>query len=210
MTTDFEKYAKIPRLRGVRMTITEKIDGTNAQIVVPESPEEPLLIGSRNRWITPGKGTDNYGFAAWVQGKEELFRRLGPGRHYGEWWGIGVARGYGLAERIFSLFNVYRYKEGIPEGTPVSLVPILYQGEYSLTAIEQARQRLVELGSVAAPGFMQPEGYVVRVQGGPGEIVWKFTFDGDGNKGTPSPEEQMQVATDIMEEHRPAMERLAQ
>lgn len=187
--TDFKTYPKITRLRGVRMTITEKIDGTNAQIVVPTDPLQALQVGSRNRWITPGKGLDNYGFAAWVQGKEELFRRLGPGTHYGEWWGIGVARGYGLAERRFSLFNVYRFADGLPADVPVSLVPVLYQGEYSLDAIEAAKQRLATEGSIAAPGFLKPEGIVVRVQGGPGEIVWKWTFDGDGAKGAPSPEE---------------------
>lgn len=188
--TAFQKYAKIPRIRGVRLTITEKIDGTNAQILIPESAEAPLLVGSRNRWITPGKGTDNYGFAAWVQGKEDLLRRLGPGRHYGEWWGTGVARNYGLAERRWSLFNVYRFADGLPAGLPecIRTVPILYQGDFSMDAIEQAKGRLAESGSVAAPGFMKPEGIVCRVQGGSGEIVWKWTFDGDA-KGEASPEE---------------------
>jgi hypothetical protein len=186
----FEKYAKIPRIRGVRLTITEKLDGTNAQIVIPEDTNEPLQVGSRNRWITPGKGTDNYGFASWVQVNESMLRRLGPGRHFGEWWGVGVARTYNLIDRRWSLFNVYRFVDGLPAGLPsnVGLVPVLYQGDFSMDAIEQAKSQLATGGSVAVPGFMKPEGIVCRVQGGSGEIVWKWTFDGD-IKDQPSPEQ---------------------
>ena len=34
---------------------------------------------------------------------------LVPGRHFGEWWGSGIQRGYGLDEKTFSLFNAYRW-----------------------------------------------------------------------------------------------------
>jgi hypothetical protein len=179
---EFVKFPKIPRLRNVLMSITEKIDGTNAQINIPQDPSEPLLVGSRNRIITPGKDTDNYGFAGWVAQHEAMLRRLGPGRHYGEWWGAGVARKYGLEEKRFSLFNVGRYSEsGLPEGAPVSLVPVLYYGEFSMQAVYDCLEKLKREGSVAAPGFMQPEGVVVKV----GEITWKEILDKTG----PSPEE---------------------
>jgi RNA ligase len=84
MTTPFETFPKIPRLYR-ECIVTEKIDGTNAQVVIPDDPNEPLLVGSRNRWITPGKTTDNYGFAEFVYNNEQAIRRLGPGKHFGEW-----------------------------------------------------------------------------------------------------------------------------
>ncbi|HLE80817.1 MAG TPA: RNA ligase family protein, partial [Dehalococcoidia bacterium] len=100
---DFQEFGKIYRLSR-DCIITEKIDGTNAQVVVLEDGR--VLAGSRNRWITPE--ADNFGFARWVKEHEEELRSLGPGRHYGEWWGSGIQRGYGLKEKRFSLFNVSR------------------------------------------------------------------------------------------------------
>lgn len=44
--------------------------------------------------------------------KKELLK-LGKGYHYGEWWGKGIQRGYGLEEKRFSLFNVSRWIDGI-------------------------------------------------------------------------------------------------
>src|SRR5678816_3863858 len=102
---DFEPYPKIPRLFNREIVVTEKIDGTNAQIIVPENPNEPLICGSRTRYITPGKTTDNYGFAQWVEQNQESLRLLGPGKHFGEWWGVGINRGYEIIHRNFSLFN---------------------------------------------------------------------------------------------------------
>lgn len=70
--------------------MTEKIDGTNGQIVI--TPEGQVFAGSRNRYVEPGN--DNYGFAQWVKSNEAALRDLlGPGRHYGEWWGAGIQRG---------------------------------------------------------------------------------------------------------------------
>lgn len=178
---EFVKFPKIPRLKNVLMTITEKIDGTNAQINIPGDATEPLLVGSRNRIITPGKETDNYGFAEWVRQNEPMLRRLGPGRHYGEWWGPGIGRKYSIPEKRFSLFNVSRFSEGFPEGCPVSLVPILYQGPFDMQALEACLERLKQDGSVACPGWMRPEGVVVKVM----DITWKEILDKDG----PSPEE---------------------
>jgi hypothetical protein len=88
----FEPFDKIPRLkRGC--VVTEKIDGTNAQVYIPEDGG-PMLVGSRNRWITPDN--DNYGFARWAYENEAELRKLGPGRHFGEWWGSGIQRRYGI------------------------------------------------------------------------------------------------------------------
>jgi hypothetical protein len=180
---EFESFPKIPRLKNSLMRITEKIDGTNAQILIPEDPGQPIQAGSRNRWIYPGKDTDNYGFAGWVAENETMLRRLGPGRHFGEWWGAGIGpRRYAMAGKVFSLFNVARYsKSGLPDGVPVSLVPVLYEGPVDYRMVDECRERLVARGSVAAPGFMNPEGLVIQIA--------NFTYKDIIEKLGPSPEE---------------------
>lgn len=192
----FEKFAKIPRLRTCALVVTEKIDGTNAQIYISEDPEFPVLAASRNRWITPGKGTDNYAFAEWVAKNEAALRRLGPGRHFGEWWGVGIGRGYGLSERRWSLFDAGRWTGKLPEGLPanVGVVPVLgirqmWSDKVQITVIQDAIERLRTEGSVACPGYNNPEGVVVQV--GYGKALYKFTLDGDAldARKTPSPEE---------------------
>ena len=158
--TDFIPFPKIARLsRG--MVVTEKIDGTNAQIHFTDAGE--MLVGSRTRWITPED--DNYGFAAWAKAHEEELRALGPGSHFGEWWGQGIQRRYGLTEKRFSLFNVGRWGPGAKDEAlrPACchVVPLLYSGDFSVEAVDGAIVGLRTFGSRAAPGFMQPEGVVV-------------------------------------------------
>src|SRR5690606_13561404 len=108
--TAFTEFPKIPRLNR-NIIVTEKIDGTNASIFIGEDGE--FLVGSRTRWITPEK--DNFGFAAWAHENRDELMKLGPGHHFGEWWGRGIQRGYGLNERRFSLFNTSRWT---PETLP--------------------------------------------------------------------------------------------
>lgn len=168
--------AKVPRYyRDV--VITEKLDGTNAAIEVPEDFEhEPLLAYSKNRPLFPGAG-DNHGFAAWVTANAStLGRDLGPGVHRGEWWGLGINRGYGLFERRFSLFNTARHTG--PFLTPgLGVVPVLYEGPHQELAIENALVRLAAQGSLAAPGFVRPEGVVIyhKASG----HLYKVTIEGD-------------------------------
>lgn len=186
---EFKKFDKIPRMANTQLIITEKIDGTNAQIEVPEDPEAPLLVGSRNRYITPGKTTDNFGFAAWVEDNKVALRLLGPGRHYGEWWGPGIGRGYlpAAESRRWSLFNTSRPLDpGLPSN--VGQVPVLYHRQLDLFhgsfEAELLRNVMVSLecrGSVAVPGFMKPEGVVINIGG----HLYKYVFDKRG----PSPEE---------------------
>jgi hypothetical protein len=186
---DHKTFNKIPRL-GRTLTITEKLDGTNALVAIHPDPAQPIAIGSRNRWITPGKQTDNYGFAEWVLANEGAIRRLGPGWHYGEWWGAGIARRYALAERRWSLFDTRWTEEELrTRGLPanVHVVPTMATRELQLRRgaedpVMAAIERLEAEGSIAAPGFMQPEGIVVRfnVTG----QLYKFTFDGDGREPT--------------------------
>lgn len=176
MTEAFEGFPKIARLSRDSV-ITEKIDGTNAQILITESGE--LLAGSRSRWITPED--DNYGFARWVHQNRDELMTLGPGRHFGEWWGSGCQRGYGLknGEKRFSLFNVFRWVEHGTEPQPMkcadprevklqqilppccNLVPVLYRGEFDTNAVHVALEDLRVNGSKASPGFMDPEGVVL-------------------------------------------------
>jgi hypothetical protein len=84
---------------------------------------------------------------------------LGPGRHFGEWWGCGIQRGYGLKEKRFSLFNVSRWEESHPERCHV--VPVLWRGLFDTAFIDGALTMLKATGSKAAPGYMHPEGVVV-------------------------------------------------
>jgi hypothetical protein len=152
--SEFVGFPKIARLSR-EIIVTEKIDGTNAQIFIGDDGE--FLAGSRSRWITPED--DNYGFARWAQDHRAELLDLGPGRHFGEWWGQGVQRKYGLGEKRFSLFNVSRWADERPACCHV--VPTLYRGEFSQDAIADALALLASKGSVAAPGFMRPEGVIV-------------------------------------------------
>ena len=123
-----------------------------------------LYAQSRKRLITPGKTTDNYGFAGWVEDNAaDLVTDLGPGLHYGEWWGGGIQRGYGLApdDKRFSLFNVSRYGK-TPLVTPgLDIVPIVRLHTFSTVVVSHAVDELREHGSYAAPGYLFPEGVVV-------------------------------------------------
>ncbi len=175
--SEFPKMARFSR----ECVITEKIDGTNAQIQIEQ--DGTFLTGSRNKWITPQD--DNYGFSRWAHDhKDELIAGLGTGKHFGEWWGGGIQRKYGLKEKRFSLFNVSRWA-GLDERPPecCHVVPILWSGGFDVAA-ESAKFQLHELatkGSVAAPGFMDPEGIVIWHVAG--NFGLKKTLKGDEHKG---------------------------
>lgn len=155
MSTPFAGMQKIGRLsRGC--TVTEKIDGTNASIFISEDLSE-FLVGSRTRWITPD--SDNYGFARWAEAHRDELMQLGPGHHFGEWWGSGIQRRYGLAEKRFSLFNSQRWSDNRPACCGV--VPVVYEGMFDMPAIERVLFQLRVTGSLASPGFMDAEGVVV-------------------------------------------------
>lgn len=196
MAHEFKSFPKIPRLEKLSWSITEKLDGTNGiiEIVkasdkewgqVPSVPPETIsvverngdyfaiLAGSRSRWLNPEvKGGDNYGFGGWVQGHaKELFNLLGVGTHYGEWWGNGIQRGYGLSKKYFTLFNPQRYPHLPPAFKQIAcdnllgVVPTLYTGAGTsdLThAVEFCISGLMG-ESMAVPGFKHPEGFVLRL-----------------------------------------------
>lgn len=173
---EFIKYPKIGRYSR-ECIVTEKIDGTNAQIF--NSLCGQMYVGSRNRWITPEN--DNHGFAAWAMKHREELEMLGHGHHFGEWWGCGIQRGYGLqnGEKRFSLFNVTRWclfgtePAQIVTGDPTSqkyqdilppcvgLVPVLWQGNFDDLNVVGIMDAMKYHGSYASRGFMNPEGIVV-------------------------------------------------
>lgn len=199
----FEKFPSLTRF-SQDWTVTEKIDGSNAQVLImdensdftntdisnaiaihaPKIKEMRYFVfaGSRSRFLTPTKQGDHMGFAQWVENySEELVATLGTGRHYGEWWGQGIQRGYGLTEKRFSLFNVSRWKEEDVSHIPqLHVVPSFVQSAYydnpgaSFTAF---LNQLRDEGSLAAPGYMNPEG-IVMYHGRSG-TMFKKTFDYD-------------------------------
>lgn len=220
----FFEFPKMGRLSR-EVIVTEKIDGTNAQVFVWDSMkaqpgDDPLqcaiheppggvpwiwsdegisiAAGSRTRWITPTD--DNFGFARWVADRAEVLAQLGHGRHYGEWWGSGIQRGYGLTkgDKRFSLFNVSRwclhgeipkripqadprvekYQDVLPEG--VGLVPVLGRG-IGFDGVDNILADLALHGSYAAPGFMKPEGIVAFHTAA--NVGFKKTLNGDAAKG---------------------------
>lgn len=197
-SAEFQGFPKLARLSR-EVIVTEKIDGTNAQVFISE--DGTLLAGSRTRWITPED--DNFGFAAWVQAHRDELLTLGPGRHFGEWWGKGIQRGYGLSERRFSLFNVQRWAlhgsqpQTFPTADPrvtrtqdvlppcCGLVPVLDRGLFDTAAVDGCLESLRLYGSIAAPRFMQPEGVVVFHVAG--NVGFKKTVERDEepkSKGT--------------------------
>ena len=146
----------------------------------------------------PGPETDdNYGFAKWSEGNKQELLKLGPGKHFGEWWGSGIQRGYNLpkGEKRFSLFNVSRwalygtepkriimndptiekYQDVLPE--ICFLVPELYRGLFDTTEINDVLQYLKLNGSIASPGFMRPEGIVIYHVAG--NVGFKKTIEKD-------------------------------
>lgn len=182
--TLFVGFKKIPRLSR-DIVVSEKIDGICAHVVVGE--DGSFCVGSKNRWITPVD--DNYGFAKWAYEHEQELRLLGPGQHFGEWWGRGIQRGYGQTEKRFSLFNTSRWVKPRTDGpTPAlegqlpcppccDVVPVLYTGPFDTNNISNVLWRLRTEGSVAAPGWKKPEGIVIfhtAING-----YFKKTIEGD-------------------------------
>lgn len=165
----FRPFRKIPRfLRNIR--ITEKLDGTNAVVHIDG---DRIRFGCRTRWITPED--DNYGFAAWGMEHAAELMKLGPGWHYGEWYGHRINRGYDLMERRFALFWAPRGE--LP--ACCDIVPTLYyglnEGEWIRYSVEYLRRH----GSVAVPGYMNPEGIIIEHDSG---AMFKLTLDGDRGK----------------------------
>lgn len=180
----FEEWPKIARLNR-DVIITEKLDGTNAAVGIKF---ERIDLGdgltqlrtrvwaqSRTRIITPSQ--DNQGFARWVRKHADvLISTLGEGLHFGEWWGVGIQRGYDLSERRFSLFNTKRWNTGEgalalsvarAQGVAIYSVPVLWEGPWMMpvgTVVgyiddgapfnEDGSPKFIDLPSVPARRYM--------------------------------------------------------
>lgn len=205
---EFPKIARLMR----DWIITEKLDGTNAAVQIglfdtSRMGEDDMVLGyaeapdgstygikAQSRSTMINTKNDNFGFAKWVtENAAELILGLGLGVHFGEWWGKGINRGYGLDTKRFSLFNVSRWytpkTEGksflkdaaMPAPACCDVVPVLLfnlpttklvEGVELLTNVMKGQS------SAAAPGFTNPEGLVAyHVASG---TTLKYTFDDDG------------------------------
>jgi RNA ligase len=205
--SQFKAWPKTPRLNR-NCIATEKIDGTNSAVIVEilehegdytndavaivQAPNDVwygVYAQSRRRLLRPGKSTDNFGFAGWVQENAlELAAGLGEGYHYGEWWGSKIQRGYGLTdgEKRFSLFNVSRWHDqhdnagdfgSEPAPKCCFVVPVLATGTIINAVAEKALTQLESEGSFAAPGFAAPEGIVIYHSAA--RQTFKVTCEGD-------------------------------
>lgn len=247
---EFLKFKKIPRLSR-DCILTEKLDGSNAQVVImsygglfenktnsddfltPERVEgikaeierfidkhclsdleeikkshlyenmtNQLFIfaGSRKRWLSVdnGKGCDNHGFARWVKENTEELLELGEGRFYGEFYGKGINRNYGLDHKRFALFNVGKWHKNGEEPRLISInsqtkeekytipapkccetVPILYEGMFNTITIDTILFKLKRHGSYAVPRFMKPEGICILHKAS--NHLYKKTVENDAN-----------------------------
>jgi RNA ligase len=198
---EFTPWPKTPRFFHGSMTVTEKIDGTNAAIGIdcvedfimrphPDfnriTTEVTNMDGifrvwcqSRKRIITPQ--SDNFGFAEWVRlNSATLVRDLGPGLHFGEWWGKGIQRGYGQHRKRFSLFNTSRFEHCDFSTPDVDAVPVLSVGRVDTEEVLHCMWQLERYGSHAVPGFMNPEGVCIYLSDVGRSL--KVTFDGDAPK----------------------------
>lgn len=199
MEEKYPKFESIPRLNR-SYVISEKIDGTNGLIEVREVtlparewPEYDKLsgkifvqrdgqgytirAGSRSRWLTDSK--DNFGFWQWVRKNKVELTKLGDGLHYGEWYGKGIQRGYGLSEKRFMLFNTDRWGDGRERPNCTEVATVLVHGSTDLSAdVRGAVEALRQHGSFHVPGFSNPEGIVVYHTAA--RQYFKVTVDNDG------------------------------
>ncbi len=151
----FKAWEKIPRENPFNVTITEKMDGTNACIIISDG--EIVGVQSRNRLITPED--DNYGFAQWVSDSKDDLLGLGDGYHYGEWAGLGIQKNpHDIPVKKFFLFNTFRWNENNPNRPACcDVVPVLFQGQLSPEVIPDLLAKLSE----SAGENQSPEGVIV-------------------------------------------------
>jgi hypothetical protein len=171
----FNEFPKIARL-GKECVITEKIDGTNASVHIEE--DGTMWCASRTRFLWNSKDgmlrDDNYGFAAWCIKNVDELKKFGVGSHFGEWWGNGINRGYGISDKRWSLFNTAKWSDDNIRPACCSVVPILYTGIFDTNKFIETLEDLKIHGSYAVP-FMNPEGIVVYYPAG--KFLLKRTFD---------------------------------
>lgn len=162
---EFVKWPSTPRWHK-GLTITEKIDGTNACVVVDMAKRE-VKAQSRKRMITPDD--DNAGFARWVYDNAgALMDVLGHGYHYGEWFGPGIQKNpLGVEQKRFALFHALKYTPengyDLEQVDNLETVPVLFHGQADIYTISRTVWDLKTNGSqvTGAKGETNPEGIIV-------------------------------------------------
>lgn len=149
-------------------------DQHEQHVLVESSNGRFVLVGaqSRKKLITPGKQTDNYGFAQFVFDNAQTFADvLGEGIHFGEWYGPGIQKNpwpQGFEGKRFMLFNVTRW--GAPEtrellkssfNGQVEVATVIYEGPFDVTRVNNLVLALKDDGSWHVPGMSKPEGVIV-------------------------------------------------
>ena len=152
---EFKPWPKIGRENPFRVTITEKMDGTNACVIIKDG--KLAGVQSRKRLITPCD--DNYGFAGWVFRNKEEIEKLGDGYHYGEWAGLGIQKNpHNLPEKQFFLFNTFRWNSENPNlPSCCKVVPVLFEGIMDADTVPTILEKMVS----DAPEEETPEGVIV-------------------------------------------------
>jgi len=149
---EFRPWAKIVRGNPFMATITEKINGTNACIVIKEG--EIVAVQSRKRFITPE--SDNFGFARWVKENEVELLSLEDGYHYGEWAGEGIQKNpLKLAGKHFFLFNTFRWNPDNPNKPDCcDVVPVLFNGKMNSSTVEGLLLKMIDDDTVEHEGVV--------------------------------------------------------
>jgi len=148
---EFKAWPKIGRDNPFNVTITEKIDGTNACVII----QDGAIIGvqSRKRLITPDN--DNYGFARWVADNEQELLELGDGYHYGEWAGLGIQKNpLGLERKRFFLFNTSRWTADSQPPDCCDVVPVMFNGVLTPDVVPALLKELDEDEDVTHEGVV--------------------------------------------------------
>jgi len=191
-----------PKTRDVVCPLEPEAPSDSGWLVVKDGKAWVMAAASRNRWLMPAsisgdKSTDNYGFAAWAYEHASELVDLGEGSHFGEWYGSGIQRGYGLKDRVFALFNVNRWKsyhhpwsldmvtggrrgaDAVLAPACVDVVPVLGVGDfYSTNVVNDCFEMLANFGSFArAQHYKKPEGIMVFHSAS--RQLFKMTYDLD-------------------------------
>lgn len=170
----FKGWGSTPRFHK-GLTITEKIDGTNACIVIWDGK---VQAQSRKRMITPDD--DNYGFAKWVYDNAGVLTdTLGYGYHYGEWFGEGIQKNpLGIEGKRFALFHATKYTEDngyeLNKVDGLETVPLLFHGQAQFDTLAEVIHGLSAFGSrVQGAQTHWDEGLTMDVAAdAEGVIVW--------------------------------------
>lgn len=163
----FQPWPKIKRLDTNIVTITEKIDGTNACVIIEDG--ELVGVQSRQRLLNHlYPGDDNFGFSKWAFKNRKELITLGNGYHYGEWAGPGIQKNpHLLEEKTFFLFDPrfhsdFENNPDHPAKPIVSVVPVFYTGWYNPETVVDILIRLEnnEVG-VGVGKKANPEGIIL-------------------------------------------------